>query len=332
MSDSKPLYHCKRYLLMTLDPLHIGTGGQRLGRVDNSIVREPGSKLPKIPGTSLSGAIRQYAAYQYNSPRCAGAGHGKGDNKGHCHDKDCPICAAFGYLRGQRGGQSGMVSIGDARLFLFPVYSMEGPVWVTCPSVLKEIGGTQTEVSRDKYKGKPGKTHLNLGWLMLEKEGNEEEEEFNLSDKIPAEIREQVVLVSDRLFSHVVNSNLEIRTSVSIDPETGAAADKALFTYEAIPRASWLWMDVVQDNLRGHFPETEKKCRIEEDANGNDGGRTGEALAKKWKTPLDVVHTGLKMAEYLGIGGMGTRGFGRIRIKEVQCVKQDSKDEEKDSA
>jgi len=26
------------------------------------------------------------------------------------------------------------------------------------------------------------------------------------------------------------------------------------------------------------------------------------------------VRAGLELAEYLGIGGMGTRGFGRIRI------------------
>ncbi|MGH2581700.1 MAG: RAMP superfamily CRISPR-associated protein [Blastocatellia bacterium] len=50
-------YAQHRYLLMTLDPTHIGAGGYRLGRVDNSIIREPGTNLPKIPGTSLSGAI-----------------------------------------------------------------------------------------------------------------------------------------------------------------------------------------------------------------------------------------------------------------------------------
>lgn len=45
-------YKRQRYLLMTTDPVHIGTGGYRLGRVDNSIVREPGTRIPKIPGTS----------------------------------------------------------------------------------------------------------------------------------------------------------------------------------------------------------------------------------------------------------------------------------------
>ena len=43
---------------LALDPIHVGTGGMRLGRVDLSIVREPGTNIPKIPGTSLAGAAR----------------------------------------------------------------------------------------------------------------------------------------------------------------------------------------------------------------------------------------------------------------------------------
>jgi CRISPR-associated protein Cmr4 len=34
----------------------------------------------------------------------------------------------------------------------------------------------------------------------------------------------------------------------------------------------------------------------------------------KWDSPLDVFHAGLKMMEWLGVGGMGTRGFGRIAV------------------
>jgi CRISPR-associated protein Cmr4 len=53
MSQTRKLYTHQRFAFMTLDPVHIGTGGYRLGRVDNTIVREPGTNLPKIPGTSL---------------------------------------------------------------------------------------------------------------------------------------------------------------------------------------------------------------------------------------------------------------------------------------
>ena len=291
-------YQQERYLLLTLDPVHIGTGGNRLGRVDNSIVREPGTRLPKIPGTALHGAIRQYAAVRYESLRCAGAGQGEGD-KGHCRDAKCPVCYTFGYINSDKGGQSGMVSISDARLLLFPVHSLAGPVWVTCPGVLKEFKIDAT-ISDDKIKGQVAQKHLNLGWLMLEKE----EGTFELPPNIPAEIKKSAILVSDKLFSQIVNSNLEVRTSVSIDPETGAAKDRALFTYEAIPRAALLWCDVVEDDFTKKFPADNEKAK------GMNHTR-----------PLDVVKAGLALAEHLGVGGMGTRGFGRVRWLNEEVAK-----------
>jgi hypothetical protein len=47
---------------MALDPIHVGTGGARLGRVDLTIVRDPVTRVPKIPGSSLAGVYRAYAA------------------------------------------------------------------------------------------------------------------------------------------------------------------------------------------------------------------------------------------------------------------------------
>jgi CRISPR-associated protein Cmr4 len=49
-------------------------------------------------------------------------------------------------------------------------------------------------------------------------------------------------------FGTLVNDNMEVRTLVSIDPETGAAKDTALFTYEAIPRGALLWFEVIYTN------------------------------------------------------------------------------------
>ena len=114
-------------------------------------------------------------------------------------------------------------------------------------------------------------------------------------------IENKIALVHESIFSHIVNSNLEVRTSVSINPETGAAEDKALFTYEAIPRATFLTAEVVLDDYRAKFePVSQNKNSLPSNA--------------VWQSPLDVLDAGLRLIEWLGVGGMGTRGFGRIAV------------------
>lgn len=362
-------YGNHRYVLMTVDPVHIGTGGMRLGRVDLSIVREPGTNLPKIPGTALHGAIRSYAAYRYGKPRCAGLGQRREGREGHCGRPTCPICYTFGYVRGEDTAQahSGVVTITDARILLFPVYSMVGPVWVTSPSTLEDFGIRGQSVAEGKAKWPNGLTnanHLNLGWLMVEKDRDDWNVPEGLAECLPDPTKERlkarIILIPDKLFTHVVNSNLEVRTSVSINPETGAAEEGALFTYEAIPRATFLWLDVIVDDHRGEFPSKERLEKWEQtlrngDANAKkrllkswrllkESEENGEKLkgaveiAQKWLreekikeegqekwrwerktmqnvdgTAAGIVAAGLEWAKDLGIGGMGTRGFGRVR-------------------
>jgi CRISPR-associated protein Cmr4 len=310
------MYTQQRFILMTLDPVHIGTGGYRLGRVDLSIARELGTNLPKIPGTSLSGAARSYAALRYEKPQCAGQGQGD-ESKGkkpHCGGAKCPVCYTFGAIKGQaEGGHAGVVSLADAQLLLFPVHSLAGPVWVSTATQLDLTGFRRTagsdnlsglrSLEREQFAttlpnwNKP----LNLGWLLLQPAGallSVTPPGQLATDPAWSAVAGRLVLVDEGLFSQIVNSNLEVRTSVSIDPLTGAAKDGALFTYEALPRAAWLWCDVVQDDYRTEkFPQ--------------DNGKAQELGHAQ---PLHVVKAGLQLAEYLGVGGMGTRGFGRIKV------------------
>jgi CRISPR-associated protein Cmr4 len=303
MSDNlQSHYLVQRYLLMTLDPLHIGTGGYRLGRVDLSIVREPGTRLPKIPGTSLHGAARSYAAYLYETPEAAGQSQEK-----ITHPEQNPVCYTFGYItKNQQGNEqnahSGVVSVTDAHILLFPVHSVAGPVWVSTPQRLKDAG-FQNVTPESLPDGEVYLTwnhrRLNLGWLMFDVAGQATVTPPEVLENDPrwTAVQKRIALVSDGIFSHIVNSNLEVRTSVSIDPRTGAAAEGALFTYEALPRATWLWLDVVEDDYRNGFPASDPK-----------------AQQFQHKRPLDVVRAGLELAEYLGLGGMGTRGFGRVKL------------------
>src|SRR5690606_23132024 len=114
---------------------------------------------------------------------------------------------------------------------------------------------------------------------------------------IPSYLTGRIGLVSDKLFSHIVNSNLEVRTSVSIDPETRAADDGALFTYEALPRSTVLIWSVTCRHP-GHF-------RL---------GASEVGAVSTADEVFGVVRAAHLYLEHLGIGGMGTRGLGRLRV------------------
>lgn len=316
---------------MALDPIHVGAGGARIGRVDLTIAREPSTRLPKIPGSSLAGVYRTYVAmaeteakpnHQVNEksrpyyPHCAGLGQPRDDYQGHCGQSDCPICTVFGFARGkdQAGGFAGLAAFSDAQILLFPVPTRRGPYWVTCPMALRWVEFELTGVAEDAvYLGNTQQTtqqgsssKLNLGWLYLEVRSHPEFN--NITDKlislhVPQYIVDRIALLPDHLFIHVVNSNLEVRTSVSINPETGAAEEKALFSYEALPRATLLVWEIIAKNPK-HFKVGGKEVAVTLDGKGMDNP--------------DKVHWILRKAhpylEHLGIGGMGTRGMGRIRV------------------
>jgi CRISPR-associated protein Cmr4 len=312
---------------MAVDPIHVGTGGARLGRVDLSIARDPVTRVPKIPGSSLAGVYRSYAAMaqqetdpnrQINHqpkpyyPDCAGQGQpDKAGKGGHCGRADCPICTVFGFARGTGGGFAGLAAFGDAHVLLFPVATREGPVWVTCPDALRRIGQEiKGELDDAVYQDGRGTQPLNLGWLLLEPKSALPNRTAwpTLNKNIPAYIIQRMVIVSDKLFAHIVNSNLEVRTSVSINPETGAAEEGALFSYEALPRATVLVWDVVCKNPQ-HFQVAGQKVAAQIDG----------AVIQNCEKVFAVVSIAHPYLEHLGIGGMGTRGMGRLRVIHIEA-------------
>ncbi len=306
---------------MALDPIHVGTGGTRLGRVDNSIVRDPVTRIPKIPGSSLAGVMRAYTAMAKGKyPDCAGLGQpGDDGTGGHCGKADCPVCTVFGFAKGigTSGGFAGLAAFSDMQVLLFPVASQAGPQWITSPMTLlqtnlftySELGDPpeQQAVYR-KAGGNDQPTFLNLGWLLLPVKTDwqslnqiaQKTKELN----IPDYITNRVGLVSDKLFAHIVNSNLEVRTSVAIDPASGAAEEGALFTYEALPRSTVFFWEVTCRNPK-HFK-----------INQDDVKAVNSPERVK-----DVISDANSYLEHLGIGGMGSRGMGRLRVLQEKEVR-----------
>ena len=302
-----------KYLAMALDPIHIGTGGYHIGRVDNVIAREPATNLPKIPGSSIAGTARTYTTYQKveeNAPdisiNCAGQdkeASEQGEN-GHCGK--CIVCKSFGYSKKdeERGSRQGLVHFSDAQILLFPVSTRLGPAWVTSPMIMEDFGislSTNNKPSENEIvvaSKFATELSLNLGWLNLPIKSDGVVPSFDKLDNLGSGkkelITERIVVVPNNLISQIINSNLEVRTSVSIDPVTGAGKDGALFTSEAIPRSTILWFNIDVSNPK-YFGYT--------DVNSDE--------------IKSAIESGFRFFETLGIGGMVTRGFGRIKIWDV---------------
>jgi len=274
-----------------LDPIHIGEGGYRLGRVDNTIVREPVTDVPKIPGTSIAGVVRAFTEIAKEED----------ENKEEKDKKlkNLNIEDVFGTET-----QKGILRFYDGQIIFFPVSSIQGTVWITTKELIEywfgqiedkdgnkieipdEIGNEAYTIKRIDT-GKP----LNLGWLLLEVKKVENEKEVVLPSGMDKWVK-RIVLVSEKLFSHIVNDNLEVRTSVRIDKTTGTAAEGALFTYEAIPKGIVLGFEIGVD----------------------------KALAEKRNITTDVGNIITAVSPFiknLGMGGMGTRGFGRLEMLNI---------------
>ena len=286
--------------LLAQDPVHVGTGGIQLSHVDLQIVRDPADNLPRIPATTLAGNIRTGAARFWENKEkkekknlsCAGVG-----TREEPHCGECPVCHAFGTSR-ENQERMGALSFADARLFLFPLYSFtHGPIWITSHSraamAPKNTFNLPDRCDDDKVYFSANTSLLALGRRLLTLPNNNPTVSLALPQGLTAGGGLKTALVPDDLFSMLVNENLEVRTSVSIDPLKGAARSGALFTYEALPRASILLGRVTLDENRWQ-PEA--------------------GTGTPWPDPFTLVEEGGKPLALVGLGGMTSRGFGRVNM------------------
>ncbi|NPA63212.1 MAG: hypothetical protein GXN95_06650 [Methanococci archaeon] len=415
MEDSKIIKEINVYAVAT-DPVYMGTGGYTIGRVDNTIVRDPTTKIPKIPGSSLAGTWRYYVALKlfgfwkekieklkeedekfnefkeklkgigeiedtkidslnkdelkttslkdfllslfeelglkiekngnkkngklekqkkifeklyevfnselenkwfafegnrYAGIKCAGQDDkpnidyesAKDEKTGHCGR--CIVCKAFGFSKKDVSWQ-GLVYFSDLNILFFPVYTRFGVKWITSKRILEDAGIKCNDAPKnnDEVLTKKGdEEHINLGWLYL-KVRNSHNLNDNAIPKIDGiEIKaEDIIIVPDDLISQIINSNLEVRTSVSIDPITGTAKEGALFTSEAIPRGTIFY---------GKIRIFDKKPFEEI----NDDKTNKLKPLPTFKMIKDALKDSKIFFETLGIGGMTTRGFGRLKIE-----------------
>ncbi|MEJ2252315.1 MAG: hypothetical protein P8Y97_21975 [Candidatus Lokiarchaeota archaeon] len=234
------------------------------------------------------------------------------DQKSHCGlvSPACEVCVPFGFSKDLKESMQGLAQFYDAHILFFPVSSMVGPIWITCPTSLNELNILPSIPELDD-RFIPVSPHLdsqdqlNFGWLLLEtlsinnSKINKEEIISIVPSEIPNIIRNKIVLISDKLFEVIINSNLEVRTSISIDPDSGAAEGGALFTYEAIPRSTIFHFDVIYNSGK-NFKIGGNKIQDQQ----------GRIITSRWVK--QKVEKGLKCFETLGIGGIK---FGSIQYE-----------------
>lgn len=100
--------------LVCLTGVRIGGSKEEIeiGGIDNPIIRDPVSKEPYLPGSSLKGKLRSLLEYKEGlvSPTGTGEPHG-------CREKTCLVCTLFGphKIQGHELGPSRLI-VRDARL------------------------------------------------------------------------------------------------------------------------------------------------------------------------------------------------------------------------
>ncbi|GIV83482.1 MAG: hypothetical protein KatS3mg052_0489 [Candidatus Roseilinea sp.] len=185
---------------MALDPIHVGTGGARIGRVDLTIVRDPVTQVPKIPGSSLAGVYRTYVAMHYEDNASSKFNRQASPDNSFRGDRNpiTPTAPGWVWIRTAATAASPIAPSAPssaspaarAKRAVLPAWPpsptltccsspcppAEGPMWVTCPMVLHLVGLEVNGVEDDAVYLQSGSNNqtnnqtnnqINLGWLLL---------------------------------------------------------------------------------------------------------------------------------------------------------------------
>lgn len=286
-----------------LTPIHTGSGNS-VSYIDLPVQRERHTSFPSMAGSGLKGVFRALAKREWNN------------------DNDVDVI--FGPENGSVG--SSCVAFTDAKILLYPVRSVKNTfAWITCPFVLKrfkedlESAGKEIknffipEVSDDKIivaSNSPLIINNNTNNNNSKKVGLEEfvfdvdnsQIDNNLINEINGYIPDtettqnlsaSFAIVSDNVFTDLVNYAVEVRTRIKIDQTTGTAQGKALFTVEMVPSESIFYSLVFTDDPKN--------------SNSNSIKNVDEVI--------DNIQKLIDNNKVIQVGGDETIGLGFVKVK-----------------
>lgn len=97
--------------------LHIGAGNDKIeiGGMDNPIIRNPLTREPYIPGSSLKGKMRALLEWDLDKVMPAQGEKRKDGEPCNCGKPDCKICRVFGSANGSKNSNSDSNSDSEKR-------------------------------------------------------------------------------------------------------------------------------------------------------------------------------------------------------------------------
>lgn len=244
-------------------PLHAGTG-RSLGTVDLPIQRERATGYPMVQASGLKGCLRAAAAELINGRISAGE-----------------VLAIFGPETAEASAYAGALSVGDARILLFPVRSLAGVfAWTTSTHVLarfrREAALAHLGMSWD-VPPEPAKDAAWVSGASLQAGDSIVLEEFSFTPQLDRanqvkeigewlathalpqtaeygywrkELPNRLCILPEDAFRDFATYATEVQTHVRLDPETKTVQTRALWTTESLPVDTLLYAPLMATDSR----------------------------------------------------------------------------------
>lgn len=236
--------------LIAQTSIHAGAGSSA-GVVDLPIQREGHNGWPCVFGSSVKGALRAKADDVFN-------------------DDQELIDTVFGPSAKSEITHAGAISVGDARLLLFPVRSLTSAFkWVTCPAALMRfkrdltmLGKTITLSDIEVEGESEALWSAESNDLYLE-EYRFDAQQSDLTQIISAlaglvaregfeaALERQLVIVSDDMFTYLVQNATQVNAHIAISSDgSKTVKDGALWYEETLPPETVLYTPIMANSSR----------------------------------------------------------------------------------
>jgi len=291
--------------LLAQTSIHAGAGAS-ISAIDLPIQREGHNGWPCVFGSAIKGALRA-----------------KAEATASFDDK--MLSPVFGPDTKNAADHAGAISVGDARLVLLPMRSLTSTFkWVTCVEALQrlqrdaELLSLSGPVSQFKVPARPKDTDESCN-ALVPKEGSITDlslEEFRFTakqedladvitalaslmrrDDAEAELRKRLVIVSDDMFSFLVQHATPVTAHIAINNDTKTVRDGALWYEETLP------------------PETLLYVPLMAAASRNKDGKVFSAAEIRQSVIKDLL--GDKKNCWLQVGGNETVGMGWCGVEHI---------------